>query len=570
MYPLLYILLTLTVVLVLAKPIGKFIARVFMGKYTVLEVPFGWLERLIYRACGIDPAQEMSWGCYARSVLWLGLAGFLLLYAIVSLQHLLPLNPNHYAGVSPDLAFNIAMSFVTNTNWQSYSGETTLSHFSQMVGLVFQNFFSAATSLAVAAALARAIARRNVQTIGNAYADIVRATLYILLPLSLIFSVLLLSQGVVQTMDAQVPYIALESGETQMMAQGPVASQVAIKMLGSNGGGFFNTNAAHPFENPTPISNFLQMISILLVPAALAYAFGVMVNDRRQGWMLLATMLIIFLPLLWLVVYSEQQPSPYFEPWVIDSSSGNMEGKERRFGAELSAFWAAATTTTSNGSVNAAHAAFTPLGALVPLVFMQFSEVVFGGVGSGLYNILMFVLLTVFMGGLMVGRTPEYLGKKLGPFEIKMASLVVIIPSMVVLFGTALAVLSEAGRAGLLNHGPRGFTEILYAFTSAGNNNGSAFAGLSSNSVFYNISLGISMFIGRYWVIVPVLAVAGSLAGKNITPLSAGTLPTHTPLFVSLLVGVVVILGVLTYVPSLALGPLAEHFLTIETIARGQ
>ena len=534
-----YIALCLAVVAVSIKPLGKYIARVFMVRKIWLEKPLGWLERGIYRVCGVNPAEEMGFYTYTKSVLILGVSGFLLLYIILSFQN-----------VAPDLAFNIAISFITNSNWQSYSGEAVLNNFSQTVGLTVQNFVSAATGMAVAAALVRGIARKQAATIGNFYVDVVRGTLYILLPLSLLFAVFLLSQGVVQN-----------------LGQGGVASQVAIKMLGSNGGGYFNANGAHPLENPTPLSNFFQIISILLIPVAFAYSFGCMVGDRRQGWMLVAAMTLIFIPLASMAVINEYKANPHFDTSMVDVSAGNMEGKEVRFGVTPSALWAAATTATSNGSVNSMHDSFTPLGGLVPLMFMQFGEVIFGGVGSGLYGMFMFVILTVFIGGLMVGRTPEYLGKKISVFEIKMASLVILVPAMVVLIGTAIAVSTEAGRAGMLNGGAQGFSEILYAFASAGNNNGSAFAGLSANTPFYNIALGVAMFVGRYFVIIPVLAIAGSLAAKNITPTSAGTLPTHTPLFTFMLVGVVILIGVLTYVPALALGPIAEHLHLSNNIA---
>lgn len=549
----------LAVIAIFTKPLGKYMARVFLGKRIWLEKPLGWLERVIYRVCGVDPANEMNWHEYAKAILALGLFGFLVLFVMLLLQDMLPLNPRHFAGLSPDLAFNVAISFVTNTNWQSYGGESSVSYFSQAAGLAVQNFLSAATGMAVAAAVFRGLARKQLQTVGNAYADVVRATLYILLPLSIIFALFLVSQGVIQNFSDYTAYKTVEGGAQSLIAQGPVASQVAIKMLGSNGGGFFNANAAHPFENPTILSNFFQLVSILLLPAGLVYCFGVMVADRRQGWALLAVMAVIFVAFSGLAIVSEQQGNPRFDNAMIDQSAGNMEGKETRFGAGNSALWAVATTATSNGSVNAMHDSFLPLTGLAPLVMMQFGEVIFGGVGSGMYGMLMYVLLTVFIGGLMVGRTPEYLGKKLGPFEIKMASLVILVPAMVVLIGTAVAVVTASGKAGILNPGAQGFSEILYAFSSAGNNNGSAFAGLSANTPFYNIALGIAMFVGRYWVIVPVLAIAGSLATKNIVPSSAGTLPTHTPLFASLLIGLIVILGVLTYVPALALGPVVEH-----------
>jgi len=537
-----YIALCLAVVAVFIKPLGKYIARVFMGRKIWLEKPLGWLERLIYKTCGIDASAETSWVSYSKAVLVFSLFSFLVLYLILLFQNFLPLNTSGLAGLSPDLAFNTAISFITNSNWQSYSGEQTLSNFSQTAGLTIQNFLSAATGMAVAAALVRGIARKQMATIGNFYVDLVRGTLYILLPASIIFAVFLASQGV-----------------PQELGHGLVSSQDAIKMLGSNGGGYFNANGAHPLENPTPLSNFFQIVAILLIPAAFAYSFGVMVGDKRQGWMLVFAMTMIFIPLVVLGVVSELKPNPHFDTNIVDVSAGNMEGKEVRFGVASSALWAAATSATSNGSVNSMHDSFSPLGGLVPLMLIQFGEVIFGGVGSGLYGMMMFVILTVFIGGLMVGRTPEYLGKKIGVFEIKMASIVILIPAMVVLIGTAIAVSTEAGRAGILNGGAQGFSEILYAFASAGNNNGSAFAGLSANTEFYNIALGIAMFVGRYFIIIPVLAIAGSLAAKNITPNSAGTMPTHTPLFTSMLVGVVVLIGVLTYVPALALGPIAEH-----------
>lgn len=560
-----YITLCLAIVGIAIKPLGKYIARILMGKKTSMEKILGWLERLIYRICGINPVVEMDWIRYAKSTIFFGLFGFFLLFAIFLFQQFLPLNTQNFTGLPPDLAFNAAISFITNTNWQSYSGEASLSYFSQMVGITIQNFLSAATGMAVAAAISRGIAGKKMATIGNFYVDVVRGTIYILLPLSLIFAIFLASQGVVQSVGSYIKYSPLENSELRiqnsefLIPQGAVASQAAIKMLGSNGGGFFNANSAHPFENPTPLSNFFQIIAILLIPAAFAYSFGYMVGDKRQGWVLVAAMTIIFLPLMIMAIVNEQAANPRFNSAIIDNSAGNMEGKEVRFGAASSALWAAATSATSNGSVNSMHDSYSPLGGLVPLLLIQFGEVIFGGVGSGLYGMLMFVILTVFIGGLMVGRTPEYLGKKIGVFEIKMASIVILVPAMVVLIGTAIAVTTEAGKAGILNTGAQGFSEILYAFASAGNNNGSAFAGLSANTPFYNTALGISMFIGRYFIIIPVLAIAGAMAAKNTTPVSAGTLPTHTPLFVSMLVGIVMIIGVLTYVPSLALGPIAEH-----------
>lgn len=536
-------------------------ARVYLGRSVWLEKPLGKLELAIYKSCGIDPYEEMGWKSYVLAILVFSVFGFALLFAIFIFQGALPLNPEHRSGLSPDLAFNAAISFLTNTNWQSYSGEAALSYFSQAVGIVVQQFISAATGMAVAVALFRGLARKQSRTIGNAWADIVRGTLYILLPMASIFALILVSQGVIQNIGSSILYQPLEAAkDTQYaMAQGPVASMVAIKMLGSNGGGFFNANGAHPFENPTALSNALEIISILLIPAAFTYLFGVMAGDRRQGWALLAAMLIVFLPLVAVTICGESFGNPQIDPKTVDAALGNMEGKEMRFGTGTSAFWAAATTATSNGSVNAMHGSFMPLSGMVPILLMQFGEVIFGGVGSGMYGMLGYVLLAVFIGGLMVGRTPEYLGKKLGPFEIKMASLMILLPSILTLIGTAIAVSTEIGRAGVLNSGAQGFSEVLYAFSSASNNNGSAFAGLNANTPFYNVLLGIAMFLSRYWTIGFALALAGSLASKNITPTTAGTLPTATLLFTLMLVGVIVLLGVLTLVPALALGPIAEH-----------
>lgn len=561
MYSWIYILVCFVIVGVCIKPMGIYMARVYRGHAVWLQTYLGWLEHGIYRLCGIDPKEETGWIGYVLATLMLGVFGFLLLFFILVTQDILPFNPDHKQALSPGLAFNVAISFITNTNWQSYSGEIALSYFSQSIGLVVQHFFSAAAGMTVAVALFRALSRKQTHFLGNPYVDTVRGILYILLPLALIFSVVLVALGVVQNVDAYTAYTPLQAqADTQvLMAQGPVASHTAIKILGSNGGGFFNTNSAHPFANPTPLSNLLQTVMILLLPAAFVYTFGVMVGDRRQGWALIAAMTIIFIPFMLLAVISEETPNPRFEPRVMDVSAGNMEGKEMRFGAAASALWATVTSATSNGSVNSMHDSFMPLGGLVPLMLIQFGEVIFGGVGSGTYGKLMFVFFTVFIAGLMVGRTPEYLGKKLGPYEIKMASLFMLVPAATVLIGSAIAVSTEAGRAAVFNPGAQGFSEILYAFASAGNNNGSAFAGLSADNPFYNIALGVAMFIGRYWVIIPVLAIAGSLATKNTVPTSIGTLPTHTPLFVVMLVMTVVMVGVLTYVPSLALGPITEH-----------
>ena len=559
MSPMLFVVICLVAVALAVRPLGEYLARIMSGKPVRLSRLLGPVERGVYRICGIDAGAQMNSRHYALCVLIFGVFGFVLLFAILLFQHRLPLNPQQLPGLSFDLAFNIAASFLTNTNWQSYGGESTLSYFSQMVGLAVQNFLSAATGIAVACALFRAFRRKQENALGNFWVDVTRATLYVLLPLAFFFSLFLVSQGVVQNFSGYSTFQSLQSGEAGLIAQGPAGSQVAIKMLGSNGGGFFNANGAHPFENPTPLSNYLQIITILLLPAAIAYAFGVMAGDRRQGWMLVAAMSVLFLPFLWLTLASEMHAAPWLAEISGGAVNGNWEGKEIRHGLESSALWAVATTATSNGSVNAMHGSFTPLGALGPLLLMQLGEVVFGGVGSGVYGMLVFVLLTVFIGGLMVGRTPEFMGKKIGIFEIKMVSLIILVPATLVLVGTALAVSFEMGRAGIASPGPHGFSEALYAFSSAANNNGSAMGGISVNTPFYNLFLGVVMLLGRYGVILPILAMAGTLAAKNSVPPSAGTLPTHTPLFVAMLVGIVLLIGVLTYIPALALGPIAEH-----------
>jgi len=559
-------------VLLLAKPLGAYMARVYMGHSILLDRLMGPFEQWIYRSCGVNPGAEMHWKDYAVSLLLFHAAGFSLLFLLQRGQAFLPLNPQNLPAVSPLLAFNTAVSFVTNTNWQAYAGETTMSTLTQMLGLTVQNFVSAASGMAVLAAFIRGLARQRSATIGNYWVDLVRTVLYILLPLSMALSILLVSQGVVQSLapSARVPLLqsAVDSrGQPvteQVIPLGPAASQVAIKQLGTNGGGFFSVNSAHPLENPTPISNALELMAILLLPASLCYTFGKMVGDTRQGWAILAAMLLIFVPLLVLCLRSEQAGNPALAGLGIDETpgalqpGGNMEGKEARFGIAGSVMWAAATTAASNGSVNAMHDSFTPLGGLAPLWLIQLGEVVFGGVGSGLYGMLVFAVVAVFVAGLMVGRTPEYLGKKIEAFEMKMASLVILIPAALVLAGTAAAVVTKAGLAGISNPGPHGFTEVLYAFSSAANNNGSAFAGLNADSVFYNLTLGVAMLIGRFWVILPVLALAGALAGKRTIPSGPGTLPTHTPLFVILLAGVVLLVGALTFLPALALGPIAE------------
>jgi K+-transporting ATPase ATPase A chain len=501
------------------------------------------------------------------------LVSFIAVYALQRIQSMLPLNPETLAGVSPDSSFNTAVSFATNTNWQGYGGETTMSYLTQMFALTVQNFVSAAAGIAVLVALIRGFTRHTADTIGNFWCDLVRGTLYILLPLSLVLAVVLISQGVVQTFSAYHEVALLEpvtdaSGNTvatQKIAVGPAASQIAIKQLGTNGGGFFNVNSAHPLENPTPLSNFLEMLAILLIPAALCYTFGEMVGDRRQGWALLAAMSLIFVPLLVITALLEQRGNPRLEALSVDQTAsefqpgGNMEGKEARFGIVNSAIWACATTAASNGSVNSMHDSYLPLGGMVPMWLMQLGEVIFGGVGSGLYGLLMFAIVAVFISGLMVGRTPEYLGKKIGAFEMKMASLAILFPCAMVLVGTAIAVISPPGKATIFNPGAHGFSEVLYAFSSASNNNGSAFAGLGANTPFYNGMLGVAMLIGRFWVMLPVLAIAGSLAAKKNIPAGAGTLPTHTSLFVVLLVAVVVLVGALSFLPALALGPIVEH-----------
>lgn len=563
---LLQIALFFAFLLLLVKPLGSWIARVYEGR--------PWkLDRLIYRLTGVNPEEEMDWKIYALSVLLFSAVGILCLYTLQRIQRLLPANPQRFGPVTPDSAWNTAVSFVSNTNWQGYAGETTMSHLTQMMGLAVQNFVSAATGMAILAAFIRGLVRRNARTLGNFWVDLTRTTLYILLPLSLVLAIVLVSQGVVQTFSdyRTVPLIDSTvdaSGQPvteQVLALGPAASQIAIKQLGTNGGGFFNANSAHPFENPTPLSNFLQVLSILLIPAALCYTFGRMVGDTRQGWALLAAMTLILLPLLVLCYSQEQGGNPAFDRLGVDQQAsllqpgGNMEGKEVRYGIANSALWASATTAASNGSVNSMHDSYTPLGGLVPLFLIQFSEVVFGGVGSGLYGMLIFVLVSVFIAGLMVGRTPEYLGKKIEAFEMKMASLVILIMPLVVLGFTALAVVIEPGTKTIFNPGAHGFSEVLYAYTSQGNNNGSAFAGLGANNPFYNTTGGLAMLFARFWLAIPVLAIAGSLAKKKTVPPGPGTLPTDTPLFVVFLIVVVVLVGALTFFPALALGPLVEH-----------
>jgi K+-transporting ATPase ATPase A chain len=586
------------VLLALAKPLGWYMARVYEAKPCGLDRLFGPVEGALYRVCGVRPSNEMDWKTYGLAMLLFNAAGLLFLYGLQRVQDFLPLNPAGLGAASPDLSFNTAASFATNTNWQSYGGETTLTYLTQMLGLTVQNFVSAATGMAVLVALIRGLARRSATTIGNFWTDLVRSTLYILLPLALLWSLLLVSQGVVQTFnpyhtatlqqpvaydkpvtDANGQPVLDEQGKPktepatateQILAVGPAASQIAIKQLGTNGGGFFNVNSAHPFENATPWSNFLEVLAILLVPAALCYTFGMMVGDTRQGWALLAAMTILLLCFIPLGLWAEQAGNPLLTNLGVSQvagggqSGGNMEGKETRFGIANSVLWSATTTAASNGSVNSMHDSYTPLGGLVPLFLMQFGEVVFGGVGSGLYGMIVFAIIAVFVAGLMVGRTPEYLGKKIEPYEMKMAALLILIMPMIVLGMTALAVGIPAGTSSVLNPGPHGFSEILYTYTSQGNNNGSAFAGLNANTPFYNTTGGIAMLISRFWLAIPTLALAGALARKKLVPAGPGTLPTHTPLFVVLLMGVVILVGALTFVPALALGPVVEHLQMIK------
>jgi K+-transporting ATPase ATPase A chain len=562
--------------LLLGKPLGAFMSRVYQGERTFLTPVIKPAESFIYRIARVSPAQEMDWKTYAFALLLFNFAGLVFLFLLQVIQNLLPLNPQHLPAVRWDTAFNTAVSFVTNTNWQSYSGETTMSYLTQMVGLTVQNFLSAATGMAVLIAMIRGFVRHSAATIGNFWVDMTRITLYILLPLSIILGMVLVSQGVVQTFSGASTSQLLQSTvdasgnpiTEQVITTGPAASQIAIKQLGTNGGGSFNVNSAHPFENPTPLSNFLEMLAILVIPAALCYTYGRMVGDTRQGWALVGAMTIIFVAMLGVAVWAEQTGNPAMAGLNIDQSAssaqpgGNMEGKELRFGTANSALWATATTSASNGSVNSMHDSFNPLGGLVPMWLMQLGEVVYGGVGSGLYGMLAFVIIAVFVAGLMIGRTPEYLGKKIESYEMKAASLMVLIPIVLVLLGSALAVILAGGKAGIFNLGAHGFSEVLYAFSSAANNNGSAFAGLGANTPFYNIVLGVAMLLGRYGVAIPALAIAGSLAAKKKIPVTSGTLLTHTPLFITWLIGVVIIVGALSFIPALSLGPIVEFLIS--------
>ena len=573
----LQLVIYLVVLLLLVKPLGSYMANVYQGTSVVSRV-FAPVERVIYRLFGTCEDVEMNWKTYALAFLVFNMLGLLIVFVLQRLQASLPLNPAGLGAVTPDSAFNTAVSFASNTNWQSYGGETTMSYLTQMLGLNVQNFVSAASGMAVLVALIRGFSRRTAQTIGNFWVDLTRSTLYVLLPLAVVLALFLVSQGVVQTFNSYetaqvVDTTALTDADgsaitEQVLAVGPAASQIAIKQLGTNGGGFFNVNSSHPFENGTPMSNFAELLAILLIPAALCYTFGKMVGDTRQGWAVLAAMTLIFVVLLSAGYLAEQAGNPALESLNVDQSAsslqagGNMEGKEARFGIATSALWAAATTAASNGSVNSMHDSYTPLGGLVPMWLMQLGEVIYGGVGSGLYGMLIFAIIAVFIAGLMVGRTPEYLGKKVEAFEMKMSSLVILIPPAVVLIGTAIAVVSQDGLATIWNTQPaaHGFGEVLYAFSSAGNNNGSAFAGLGANTPFYNTALGFAMLFARYWLAIPTLAIAGSLARKKIVPAGEGTLPTHTGLFIAMLIGVVIIVGALAFFPALALGPIVEYY----------
>jgi K+-transporting ATPase ATPase A chain len=579
--------LYLMVLLALSWPLGRYLVDVFDGQLSRRFAWLGLMERGMGRIIGAAPDEDMPWWRYATALVVFHLLGVLAVYGLQRAQGFLPLNPQDMAAVTADSAFNTAVSFVTNTNWQGYGGESTMSYLTQMLALTVQNFTSAATGMAVVMAMIRGFTRKNAAGVGNAWFDLTRAMLFVLLPLSLVFALILAGQGVIQNFrayetvqllepveyevaanapdgqplkdDKGNPVMAKSKADTQSLAMGPVASQEAIKMIGTNGGGFFNANSAHPYENPTPLSNFLQMISIFLIPAGLCFAFGRMVGDPRQGWTIVAVMTLLFVAMVAVACWSELQANPLLTQLGVDSMAGNLEGKEVRFGVVASALFATITTAASCGAVNAMHDSFLPLGGLVPMLLIKLGEVVFGGVGSGLYGMLVFAILAVFLSGLMIGRTPEYLGKKIEAFEMKMVSIAILITPLLVLGGTAIAVVTAAGKAGMANPGAHGFSEVLYAFASAGNNNGSAFAGLSANTPFYNVLLGIAMWFGRFSVIVPVLAIAGSLAAKPRLAVTTGTLPTHGPLFVVLLTSTVIIVGALNYIPALALGPVVEH-----------
>ncbi|PPJ49394.1 potassium-transporting ATPase subunit KdpA [Rhizobium sp. KAs_5_22] len=546
-------------VLVAIKPLGLYMARVFAGERTFLSPVLAPLEGGLYRAAGIQRDKEQGWLAYTVSMLAFSLAGFLALYAILRLQAYLPLNPQGFAGMAPDLAFNTAVSFVTNTNWQNYAGETTLGHFAQMAGLTVQNFLSAATGMALAVAFSRAFVRSKVSTLGNFWVDMTRATLYVLLPIAIVVALAFVAMGLPQTLDASVTATTLEGGQ-QVIALGPVASQEAIKQLGTNGGGFYNVNAAHPFENPTTWSNYLNIFAMLSISAALVYTFGQMVGNRRQGWALISAMAVLLIAGVAVTYWAEAQGNPILTSLGVDPALGNMEGKEVRFGQATTALYAAVTTGLSDGGVNGMHGSFTGLGGLVPMFLMQLGEVLPGGVGSGLYGMLVFALLSVFVAGLMVGRTPEFLGKKIEGREMKYAMLAVLVLPLAILGFTAVSAMLPFAVASIGTSGPHGLSEILYAYTSTAGNNGSAFGGLTGNTPWYNTTLGIAMLLGRFAYVVPVMAIAGSLAAKVKSPASAGTFPTDGPLFVGLLIGIILILGGLQFFPALALGPIVEHF----------
>lgn len=571
----LQIALYLVALVLLAKPLGLFIAYVYEGQRTFLDPVLNPVERLFYRLAGVQPEQEMTWRSYALAMLLFNGAGMLLLYLLQRVQGALPLNPQGVGAVAPDLAFNTAVSFVTNTNWQNYAGEVTMSYLTQMLGMTVQNFLSAATGMAVLITLIRALTRHATDKVGNFWVDVTRTTLYVLLPFSLLLALFLVSQGTVQSFAAyqSVPFLqpTVDSEgatiSTQTLALGPAASQVAIKHIGTNGGGFFNTNTAHPFESPTPLTDFILLLAEGALAAALCYTFGRMVGETRQGWALLATMLIVLTTFTGIAYAAEAAGNPAFTTLGIDQTSsdlqpgGNMEGKEARFGIARSALFATVTTATSTGAVNAMHDSFTPLGGFVTLFMMHLGEVILGGVGSGLYGMLIFVLIAVFIAGLMVGRTPEYLGKKIEAYEMKMAALTILIMPAIVLGFTALAVVTDAGRASIYNPGPHGFSEVLYAYSSQGNNNGSAFGGLGGNTLFYNMTGALAMLFARFWLAIPTLAIAGSLAHKKKVPAGSGTLPTNSPLFIGWLLTVVLLVGALNFIPALALGPLVEQLL---------
>ena len=558
------ILLYMAMIFAITKPLGSYMYRVFEGDRQPLPRLFGAIERLLYKLCGVDPKQQQDWKQYTLAMLVFSAITLLVTYGIERLQDVLPLNPQNFPPVAPDLAFNTAASFTTNTNWQAYSGESTMSYLTQMAGLAWHNFMSAAIGIGIALALARGITYRlqggAAKTLGNFWVDLVRATVYVLIPISIPIALLLVSQGVIQNFSAYVEIATLE-GVKQTLAMGPVASQEIIKELGTNGGGFFNANSAHPFESANPLTNFIEMLLIFSIPAAMTYTYGRMARDQKQGWVLFGAMALIFIVGVWVAYRSEAQGNPLMRGMAVDQGAGNWEGKEARFGIANSALFATVTTATSCGAVNSMHDSFTALGGLVPLANIQLGELVFGGVGAGLYAMLIYVILSVFIAGLMVGRTPEYLGKKIESREIKLSMLYVLIFPLLILYYSGWSLVAPYGVSSLNNAGPHGLSEILYAYSSAAGNNGSAFAGLNANTPWFNVSLGLTMLAGRFLMIVPAMAVAGSLVGKKAVPESLGTFPTNGSLFVVLLVGVIIIVGALTFFPALALGPIVEHFL---------